>query len=83
MNKRELEIGDICQIRPDYEKFGGMLLVVTEPKPFGAMGYLMSMVNFDAVKYKDRAFLRVKFEDMEYIGKMHWIYEDNQEGDNV
>lgn len=76
MDKRTLEIGDVVQINPDYGNgFGGMLLVVTESKEWGCQGYLMSDVEFDAVKYKGVAYLRVKFADMEYVGKLHWLRE--------
>ena|ERR1700690_832419 len=85
MVPRELQVGDICQIRPEYGQigqrshiFGGMLLVVTEPKTWGAMGYLMSPYNFEATKYKGRAYLRVKFEDMEYVGRLEWILDDKE-----
>lgn len=78
MESRELDIGDVCQIRPDYEQFGGMLLVVTEPKKWGAQGYLMSCHHFDAVKFRGIAYLRVKWEEMEYVGKLEWILADGE-----
>jgi hypothetical protein len=81
MEKRELEEGDVVQIRPDHEKFPGMLLVVTEPKSFGCQGYLLSPNAFDAVRFRDRAYLRPKFEDMEYVGKLYWIEKDREEDD--
>lgn len=80
MEKMDLEIGDIVQISPEgkYKNtFGGMLLVVTEPKEFGCQGYIMSSQDIDAVKFRGRAFLRPSWEDIEYIGKMVWSLEKN------
>jgi len=80
MEKRELEYGDIVQLHPEH-KFGGMLVVVTEPKDFGCQGYLMSQFNFEAVRFKGIAYLRPKFEEFEYVGKMHWILEEDNESE--
>ena len=80
MEKRELQKGDVLQLKPDH-KFGGMLVVVEEPKSFGCQGYLMSSRDFDAVKFKGRAFVRPKFEDMEFVGRLYWIEEDSKESE--
>ena len=72
MEKRELFIGDILQLKPDYPNFGGMLVVCTEPKEFGCQGYLLSSRNFKATRFKNRAFVRPKFENMEYVGHLRW-----------
>jgi hypothetical protein len=79
MNKIELKEGDIVQLKPTHQ-FGSMLVVVTEPKEWGCQGYLMSPHDFNAVKYRGMAFVRPTFEDFEYVGRMHWIY-DNKEND--
>lgn len=90
MDTQKLEVGDILQISPTYDRFGGMLLVVTDPKEWGAQGYLMACYNFDAVRYAEKAYLRVKFEDMEYVGRLKWmplewspkdLFQKNEEGD--
>ena len=78
MEKIDLKIGDVVQLKPDHD-FGGMLVVVTEPKEWGCQGYLMSQFNFEAVRYKGVAFVRPKFEDFEYIGKIQWIYESKED----
>jgi hypothetical protein len=75
MEKRELNIGDILQINPEHEKFPGFFLIVTEPKSFGAQGYLLAFCDFDAIRYKGKAYLRVKFEDVEWCGQSYWIDE--------
>jgi hypothetical protein len=72
MEKRELEIGDVVQLNPDHVKFPGFFVVVTEPKSFGCQGYLMSAYNFEACKFMGRAFVRPKFKDFEYVGKIVW-----------
>lgn len=82
MKKRKLEIGDVLQLNPEH-KFGGMLVVVDEPKSWGCQGYLMSAYDFEACKFKGRAFLRPKFEDMEYVGKLYWILEDKKEEEQM
>lgn len=79
MEKLELEIGDVLQLNPTYERFGGMLIVCEEPKSWGCQGYLMSAYDFEACKFKGRAWLRPKFQDMEFIGKLHWLLKDSEE----
>lgn len=70
MEPRQLEVGDVVQINPEYdpEHFGGRLLVVTEPKSWGVQGYLHG-----ADKGINLAYLRVKFENIEYVGKAVWV----------
>jgi hypothetical protein len=80
MQKRDLKVGDIVQINPEKDKYGGFFLVVTEVKCFGVQGYLLSHCNFPAVRIASsgKAFLRVAWEDMEYIGESYWIHEDRE-----
>jgi len=71
MEKRKLEKGDVVQInssRP-HETFHACLMVVTEPKSFGAVGYVK-------IPGKGLAHFRCSFEEMEYIGKAHLVAED-------
>lgn len=82
MEKRELNEGDILQISPDgkyKDKFGGMLIVVSEPKCFGCQGYIMAPCDIQSVKFNGRTYLRVPFEEMEYIGHLEWILKDYEE----
>jgi hypothetical protein len=84
MEKKELLVGDLMQINPEKERYGGCFLVVTEPKAFGAQGYLISPFNLDATRYKGVAYLRVNFSDMEYIGHIIWgLKEEFQEDENA
>lgn len=75
MKKMILAKGDVVQINPEH-KFGGMLVVVSEPKTFGCQGYLLSAENFEACRFKGRAFVRLKWEEIEFVGKLHWIEEE-------
>ena len=82
MEKTELKCGDVLQFRPEH-KWGGMLVVVTEPKGWGCQGYLMSAYEFQAVRWKGRAFVRAQFEDVEFVGSLCWQQvEDFIEGND-
>ncbi len=75
MEKTELQIGDVVQLRPEH-KFGGFLVVVTEPKDWGCQGYLMSQYEVEATRFKGVAYLRPRFEEFEFVGKLHWMPAD-------
>ena len=75
MEKTKLEMGDVVQLSPRHPNFPGFLVVVTEPKDWGCQGYLMGHLPYEATRYKGVAYLRPKFEDFEFIGKIHWLYE--------
>ncbi len=73
MEKRKLEKGDIVQINPERkEHFGGKFLIVTDPKSWGCQGYIIGDMTGKAVTYKGKAYLRIKYEDIEYVGKLVW-----------
>ena len=38
----DLKVGDIVQVSPENECFGGCMVVVTEPKTWGLQGYVQS-----------------------------------------
>lgn len=75
MQKTELKIGDVVQLNPTH-KFGGCLVVVTEPKEFGCQGYLLSPYNVEAVRFKGVAYVRPAFEEFELVGHIQWIIEN-------
>jgi hypothetical protein len=82
MEKRDLEVGDIVQINPENgRRWGGFLVVVTEPERWGCQGYIIWHTDFNAVRIisSGKAFVRVKFEDIEYVGRMFWTHEDAEE----
>jgi len=69
MEKEELKIGDIVQIDPEHDDmFGACLMIVTEPKEWGAQGY----VNVPG-KDGGLAFYRCKYANMERVGTAVWI----------
>lgn len=89
MEPRELEIGDVLQIDPDHDEvFGGKFMVVTEPKEWGAQGYVDSLPLKSGetgvcVTVRGTAYYRCKFENMEYVGKVAWLKERGYEEKDV
>lgn len=60
----------IVQVRPDYDIFGGCMVVVTELKSWGIQGYVQS-AGVDGQQY-----IRLKSEDFEDTGgKAIWVVE--------
>lgn len=67
MEKMDLQKGDVVQIDPTKELFGGCFMTVTEPKPWGAQGYI-------AVPGKEGlVYFRCAWEHMEFVGKACWV----------
>lgn len=76
MTPRTLQAGDVVQIDPDHDKrFGACLMVVTDPKTWGAQGYVLVPDSGGA----GRAYYRVAFEHMEYIGRAAWVNADDMD----
>ena len=76
MNKRELQVGDVVQISPEYKgkAFAGCMAVVTEPKSFGFQGYVQGLgQNQD--ESGGQAYIRINWEDFEFVGRATWIAE--------
>ncbi len=70
--KIQLEGGMVVQIDPMHdEKFGGCLMIVTEPKPWGAQGYVQ-VPSADGVL---QAWYRCEHEHMAVIGHAKWEIE--------
>jgi hypothetical protein len=77
MDKRPLHIGDVVQIDPAHdERFGGCLMMVTEPKSWGAQGFISTPAH------SGRYYYRCKFEHMEYVGATSWVPQDETEGED-
>ena len=70
MEKRELKVGEIMQLNPEMKNraFAGCLFVVSEPKSFGAQGYVQALGIRDEIG--GQAYLRPSWEDMEPTGGM-------------
>lgn len=70
-----IHVGDIVQLAPNMRTFGGCFMQVTEPKSFGAMGFIAcpgETVGF--------AYLRPTWDEMELVGRAVWI---SDEGDKA
>lgn len=71
MKPRQLHIGDIMQISPDGGRgmawFGGCLFIVSEPKSWGAQGYVKNAGT------AGQAYYRATWDEMEPTGgKVVW-----------
>lgn len=62
MDARELKVGEVVQINPESDpRFAACLMVVSEPKSWGAQGYVVGPGSDRSGQY----YYRCKFEDME------------------
>lgn len=81
MTPRELEPGDVMQLDPERVKnkaFGACFFVVTEPKTFGAQGYVQALGNRNAVG--GCAYYRAAWDEMEGpIGRAIWMPDAEEE----
>lgn len=69
MEKTDLTIGAVVQLNPETvrnEHFKACFMVITEPKAFGAQGYV-------TVPGEGNAFYRAQWEEMEIIGEAIWV----------
>ncbi len=74
MKPRELVAGDVVQISPTTLKdgfFAGCFMMVTEPKSWGAQGFIAIPGNRGT--NPKEAYYRVKWDDMEYVGRAEFI----------
>lgn len=75
MKVDNLAAGDIMQLSPTDTAnvmFGGCMFVVTEPKSWGAQGYVQGLGENG--KQVGQAYYRAKWEEMEFTGgKAIWI----------
>jgi hypothetical protein len=79
-----LRVGEIVHLSPDIPNrmFAGCLMVVTEPKPWGAQGYVQGLgVDGDPA---GQAYLRPTWAHMERAGGMAvWMpHADEREADH-
>ena len=74
MDKIELTIGQVVQLNPETVKnrmFAACMMVVTEPKSWGAQGYVQAF-GADG-KLGGQAYYRATFEEMELVGFAEWV----------
>jgi hypothetical protein len=76
MELRELSPGDVVQLHPTECRnpmFAGCMMVVTEPKSFGAQGYVQALGEDG--KPGGQAYYRAKWDEMEFCGLAQWVVE--------
>lgn len=77
MNK--WNVNDIIQVDPEANKtFGACFMIVAEPKPWGAKGYVLMPTPEGSTS----AFLLLKFEDGVKVGHAKWIRDREAEEKN-
>lgn len=54
--------------------FAGCFMVVSDPKPFGAQGYVQALGTREGMG--GQAYYRANFSEMELIGKAVWEIAD-------
>lgn len=71
-NEMELREGMVVQLSPDVGNpmFACCMMTITEPKSFGAQGYVQSLGEHQ--KPGGQAYYRAKWEEMEYVGQAQW-----------
>lgn len=77
----KLEPGDIVQLNPETcrnQFFAGCLMIITEPKPWGAQGYVQALGDARKPgadrKPGGQAYYRATWEEMESTGgKAVWV----------
>ncbi len=74
MIKLELKEGELVQLNPatvGNQMFAGCIMVITEPKVWGAQGYVQSLGENG--KPGGQAYYRAKWEEMEPVGVAEWV----------
>lgn len=72
----DLKPGMVVQLSPSVSNpmFAGCMMIVTEPKSFGAQGYVQSLGENG--KPGGQAYYRAKWEEMEWVGNAQWLIGD-------
>lgn len=74
MQQQELKEGQLVQLNPETVRnpmFAACIMVVTEPKSFGAQGYVQSL-GADG-EQGGQAYYRANWEEMEPVGMAEWV----------
>ena len=74
MQKKELKEGQLVQLNPETvgnKMFAACIMVVTEPKAFGAQGYVKGLGQNG--EPGGQAYYRAKWEEMEPVGVAEWV----------
>ncbi len=76
MNQQNLIPGQLVQLNPETVKnkmFAACIMVVTEPKSFGAQGYVQGLGENG--EPGGQAYYRSTWEEMEIVGVAEWVGE--------
>lgn len=82
MEATELRVDDVVQLSPDTVRnrmFTGCMMIVTEPKPWGAQGYVQALGEHG--NPGDLAFYRATWAEMELVGRAVWVRGTGDEPD--
>ncbi len=72
MTAAEIKAGDVVQISPDTESaFAGCFMYVTEPKSWGAQGFISCPVARGTLP--GSAYYRAQWAEMEPVGKAAFV----------
>lgn len=81
MKKMDLKVNTVVQLNPhsiSNKAFGGCFMIITEPKGFGAQGYVQAIGDMDAPG--GQAYYRANWDEMEYIGQAEWVVDRSDNG---
>jgi hypothetical protein len=73
-DSKQLNVGAIVQLNPDTVRnpmFAACFMVVTEPKPWGAQGYVQALGENE--QPGGLAYYRAQWEEMELVGAAEWF----------
>lgn len=74
MQEQDLKEGQIVQLNPETvgnPAFAACMMVVTEPKSWGAQGYVQALGADGSPG--GQAYYRAKWEEMEPVGNAEWV----------
>lgn len=75
MRERILTVGSIVQLNPATVRnkaFAACMMIVTEPKPFGAQGYVQALGENQKTP-GGQAYYRAHWDEMEVCGVAEWV----------
>ena len=76
MKAQELKVGQLVQLNPETVRntmFAACIMVVTEPKKFGAQGYVQALGSDGHTG--GQAYYRATWDEMEPVGFAEWVSE--------
>jgi hypothetical protein len=79
--RHTLNLGDVVQLDREGTCFHGCFMIITEIKSFGAQGFIA--VPGDMEKPAGRAYLRLAWDQMYYVGRAVLVPADDFPGTTV